>query len=666
MEIGMNTYLQAILQHTRSYLISLSILLCATSLYPMTPKIPVGMPQLSPQEQKQLEAEMTAFQEEFNKLSPQEQESFYQSMEEAVQKIEELSQTEEGKALLDKLDKGEISDEELDTLINQLVGEETKEEAPKEPEIEVEEPKPAPKPSVVLSSKEAQAIDMISTLILQTDSFLVKVATIPEFSGNIRQWTKKGTVSWIGTIQNWPDLKKDIEKMVTLLSELLEQNKKTGAYYHIDEFLKNETLYNNMRKVQTVVAEYEPKVQEASPLHKINKSSKNALQKLLNQYIEALYVLKIPEEITALIKKFDPKAHAAREGEEKAIKEAELAAKREPRAPGRPIVAGAAEEPMMYTPLYDSYPEYKAPRTTPRTFIPEAPSRAYAPPPPAPISAPSRGKTPSIPSGKGQNEKEPEKKEEESGIPKEYRERVAALDKKRQEEIDRLTNRVTDMIASIAKELAGAPSLKILEKHLGDETPVDIELVTEIIPDTQRELSSRRGIQGKMNELREKTRSPRARKASQATLKKEYEKHKKTFEEVDRNITAIEQKFDTLQKSIPADKLYAYFGIQSELPEPEKAELSYGDVEKKLNEIAKETKTEEEALDKAVHYLESSLAESEKYVSVQKELTEAAAKPLREIERKVPNPISLFELRNSLRELKKSIDEFDKGPVTKH
>jgi len=659
----MNTYLQTI----RSHLMGLSLLLCSTSLYPMTSQMSAGMPQLSPQEQKQLEAEMASFQDEFNKLSPQEQESFYQSMEEAVQKIEELSQTDEGKELLDKLDKGDISDEELDQLINQLVGEEAKEEeVEKEPEIEVEEAKAAPKPPVILSTKEAQAIDIISTLIIRTDSFLVKIGTIPEFPGNIKQWSKKGKISWTGDVNSWPDLKKDLEKLVTQLSILLEQDPKTSEYYHIDELLKNEALYNNIRKVHTVIIENEPKVEEVSPLHKINKASKVAIQKLLNQYIEALYILKIPEELTALIKKFDPKAQAARETEEKATKAAELAAKREPRAPGRPIVAGTAEEPMMYTPLYDEYPERRAPRTAAKTFIPEAPSRAYAPPTSSKsVAAPARGKAPSAVSGKVKKEEDKAKKEDETGIPKEYREQVAAMDKKRQEDIDRLTNTIADMIDSVAKGLAASPPLKVIEKHLIDETPVDIELVTEIIPDTQRELSMRKGIQGKMSELHSKIRTPKGRKASQAKLKKQYEKHKKTFEEVEKQITAVEQKFDALKTSIPTEKLYAYFGMKEELPtmEGKEADLPIENVEKKLEEIAKETKTEEETLEKAVEYLESSLAEAEGEVSAERELVEAAAGPLREIERKIPSPISLFELRNSLRELKQTIDEFDKAPI---
>lgn len=256
-------------------------MLCAQPLAAMMPQMGPGMPQLSPAEQRQLEAEMAAFQEEFNKLSPQEQESFYQSMEQAVQKIEELAQTEDGKKLLEKLDKGEISDEELDSLINQLTGEPTKAEAVEEEPEEVVAPPEAPKPIKVLSSKEEQALNTLSSLIIATDSFLVKVLAIPEFPGKVKQWHRKGRISWVGKVQSWADLKNDIEKFQTQLGTLIEPDPQTGEYYHLDELLKQESLYNNLRKVESVVSTQEPEIQEVSPLHKMKSASKKAIQKMI-------------------------------------------------------------------------------------------------------------------------------------------------------------------------------------------------------------------------------------------------------------------------------------------------------------------------------------------------------------------------------------------------
>lgn len=663
----MKRYGQPTLQQIFFWGMLLSLFIWVSPLSPITPQMPVGpqmptgIPNLSPAEQKQLETEMATFQEEFNKLSPQEQESFYQSMETAVQKIEALSQTEDGKALLNKLDKGEISDAELDQLINRLTGEEPKEEkiAEKEPEVEPEVVKPAPKPSVTLSTKEEQAIEMISTLISETDSFMVKVGTIPELPGHIKRWTKKGKISWAPATQQWSDLKEGIEKFIVRLNALLEQDPKSSAYYHIAELVKNETLYNNLRKVATVVSAQEPLVKVTSPLHKISKESRTAIQKLINQYIEALYTLKLPEEFATLIKKFDPKALAAREAEEKAAKAAELAAKREQVAPGRPIVAGRGEEPRYYTPLYD-YEERREPRVAPKTYIPEAPSRAYTPPQPVTPAVPKSALArPSV----DKKKEEEKKKEEGPGIlSKEYKERAAVLDKERQEKINRLANTAIDMIDSVGKDLAKATPLQLLEQHLIDATPVDITLVTETIPGIQQDLSLRRGIQGKIAELKDTIRTPRARKHYQERLKKQYDTHKKTFDTIEKQINMIEQKFDILKEEIPAEKLYAYFGIRTEPPvkaPEEKVAVPYEAVEKKLGEIAQEAKTEEEGLEKAVAYLESSLAKEKET----KEPTAEIVTPLQEIERKVPTPISLFDLRNFLRDLKKAIDEFDKAPV---
>ena len=97
---------------------------------PMQAPISGGM---SPQLQK----EMAEFEKEFAALSPEEQDSFFASLDEAVKKIDDLSKTEDGKAMLAKLESGSITDEELDGLINQLVQE--------EPTKKVEKPAPVKK-----------------------------------------------------------------------------------------------------------------------------------------------------------------------------------------------------------------------------------------------------------------------------------------------------------------------------------------------------------------------------------------------------------------------------------------------------------------------------------------------------------------------------------------
>jgi predicted DNA-binding protein len=93
---------------------------------------------------------------------------------------------------------------------------------------------------------------------------------------------------------------------------------------NLDALLKNESLYNNIRKVQMSISDDEPRVEEPVPplSKKIGKISKKFIQKIINQYIEALYTLKISQDLETIFKAFEPQAKAAREAEEKAVKEA--------------------------------------------------------------------------------------------------------------------------------------------------------------------------------------------------------------------------------------------------------------------------------------------------------------------------------------------------------
>src|SRR5579872_334790 len=80
-----------------------------------------AMPQVSDAEMKQLEAELAAFQQELDAMPEKEREAFYKSMEEAAKRIDDMAKTPEGKELLDKLERGEISDDELNKLLDDLV-----------------------------------------------------------------------------------------------------------------------------------------------------------------------------------------------------------------------------------------------------------------------------------------------------------------------------------------------------------------------------------------------------------------------------------------------------------------------------------------------------------------------------------------------------------------
>ena len=281
--------------------------------------------------------------------------------------------------------------------------------------------------------------------------------------------------------------------MVSQLSKLVEQDPKTKEYYHLDELLKDESLYNNLRKIQETISKLEPNIEEMTPLAgTMSKQSKKAFQKMIAQYIEAVYVLNISQELKKIFEKFEPKAKEAREQEEKAAKRAELEAKRK-LTPGAPIVAGSSEE-AQYSPI--SRPYYDEPsgaRFAEPTYIPDqAPRKPFGKSlsRKQPKSMPgkpgiSKGLTP-----KEKKDKKTEADKKDDKIKKEKPEesRLEAL-KKRAEEMEKaaekegakLFEKIESNVEDAAKIIKDSKTLEKLEQHLTGESPVDMELATEIV-----------------------------------------------------------------------------------------------------------------------------------------------------------------------------------------
>lgn len=633
----------------------LIILLCVSMGYAQKPAMP---PKMNEAEMKQLESEIADFQKQLQAMPEEEQAAFFQSMEQAVQKIDELSKTEEGKVLLDKLDKGSISDEELDQLINQIVGDEEPEVA-----VPVEEPKEEPKvivkpKPVVVSSKHQQAIDTINAIIAHSNAFIVKAATVPELPGKIIKWQKHKLVDWKPGL-TWNKLKTDIEQFVSYLNILLERDQKTKEYYHIDEFLKEESLYNNLKKIQHIVSEYEPQIEEVSPLHKsLTKTSKRAFQKMLSQYSEALYTLNVIEELKKLVSKFQPKAKLAREEEEKAFQKAELEKKKK-LTPGAPITVGRPETEYMPSPSKERIREPRvAPIPAHQVYIPEAqePGAAAG----APSAAEKPGATPKDKGGKEKpGKKDIEKDEEEKEDKdtkkdeKEKDDRLSALkkqaekiDEKTFREADKIVEKISDNITHIVDLLKKTSFFERLDKHIIDDTDIDFEFAIETMPELMRELSLRRGALGNIEQLHGKIVSPYGRATYKAKLEKALDKHKNIIEKIVNQLTTIEGQLPTLLTTMPKSKQYAYFAQEIEIPQVDQEEIN-----KNLQEIEKTSKSVEEGLEKAVAYLQ------EKQQPVDVKLTET--------QQKIPTPVSLLELKKNIALLKDMINNFDKTTLPK-
>lgn len=607
-----------------------------------------AFPKMSEAEMRQLEAEMAAFQKEIDALNPAEQEAFFKSMEEAVQKIDNLSKTDEGKALLEKLDRGELSDEELDKLINQIVEEPLKPEpapapapAPKPEAVE----KPAPKP--VITSQQQMAIDMVNSLIDHTNSFIVKAAITHDLPGRVKSWRKKGFISWMPNL-TWNKLKADVEKFAQQLTLLLEKDHKTKGYIHIDNLIANESVYNNLKKVHQVVLEHEPRIEELLPLSgAMSLASKKAFQKIINQYIEALYTLALPNAIKQILSAFEPTAKTLREQEEATRKKAEAAQRR--LTPGAPIVTGRAEE-YNYGPA--PVEEYNQPYSAPSTYQP-----TYEPYRPEFISSPSLeaqsvsggGKGGSLragnarPEGAAEEGAEGKDKEgkKEKGLRESLQEKAGEMDKKLFADADKLLKKVTTDLEDAVDTIKKSPILSDIQGHLTSDADVDIEFATEILPELLRDLSLRKGALGSIQQMEGKL--PAGSLSSyKEKLQDLYGKYSKELESVLDQLTKLEADWSAVSQKISAAKKYAYFGTQEEKPaEPQQSEQ---DVNAILDRAVKGSSSIDEGLQKAVEATAP--------------VTPAADPKLEDAQRKIPTPYSLNELRKNLTELKSAIEKF--------
>ena len=371
----------------------------------------------------------------------------------------------------------------------------------------------------------------------------------------------------------------------------------------------------------------------------MSKQSKKAFQKLINQYIEVIYTLNLPEDLKQLIAKFDPKAKEAREEEEKAFKQAELEGKRK-LTPGAPITVGVGES--EYTPLPSSSRE-RPTRPTYQPFIPKAePSRTFGPglaeqKKPS-QKAPTKGEVKLDKAKEGEKEVKDKKEDKFADLQKQ----AAVLDEKIFKEADTIVDKIADNLKNVAKSIKDTKLFANLEKHLTDESDVDLELATEIIPDLVRELSIRRGALGNIEQLHNKLKTSAARKKYKEKLKKFLEEHKSPIDMLLNQIAKIEKNWQNILGTIPVTKRYAYFGLKEE-----EESMPQIDIDKQLAQIEEESKSVEEGLEKAVELLET----KEKPVD----------EKLVEIQQKVPTPISLHQLKKNILALKKAIDTFDQA-----
>jgi hypothetical protein len=665
----MNTFIK-----TSSYLLSATFLCVAITnpilsakenpplMQAQAPKQGPGfpMPAMSEAEMKQLEAELAELNSKLEGKSPEEQEEILNAMvQEALEEVrKDLS--DEGKAILDKIESGDVTEEDFDKLLNELISTEGQKEAPKPVET-----KPAPKaePKIIITSKHQAALDCINSLINHTNLFIQKAGTIAELPGKINQWSKEKKIQWQANT-TWNTFRADLDRFVSKLEQLKEKDPKTQQYKHLDELLKHESLYNNLSKVEKVAAEFEPKVEEIAPIggQPVPETSKLAVQKLLSQYTEALYILKLSEAIDSLFQKFEPKAKLSREAEEKGQKAAE-AEQKKGRVAGRPILGAAQRE--SYRPPYEESYEYNRPveTGTPSVFIPTYEQRTednFLP-----TSRSSRatksttgggkvgGATPSEEAKEGAAPSTGISTAQESTAPKEQAKPAISP------QVQKAIKKETDLMESVTNPLKDVATLVKDNKVLADlkpevqkNAPYNKPLVDQLLPDLDSALrKAKRGTDAFVASLVNLPTHEQNRLKSQ--LK---EKSKKSLE----SLTALAGQINAIEgikNTLPLECQYLYIGNVD--PKEYMAEI----LEKALSQEDDRTRFlelwQEEGADfnHLVASTQKFIDEKNPAADIQQALTAMATtiENFNKIQQEVPRPVTLTQINTFIKDLQQAI-----------
>lgn len=388
-----------------------------------------------------------------------------QAMEQLVEN-ERLKMTDEQRAQFDRdvlqltkeFEKWQQENpEEFAQFTNQLLsGELPMEQIPEQPTTPVQQPEetPAPvqqaeEPVKTQEDKEKQeaAIKRINSIIARTQSFLLKTGVMAEFPGKIKKWAEQGKIrGWIPSytwesVKDSVGVKEQIEKLIQSLNAIKEQDRATKTYKYLDAVIAHEDLYKNLGTLEKKLKELEPQVEiDEHGIEPVSKEVRAIMRSILGEYVNALFVLNIPQDIDSVIKSFEATAKKYREEEDEITKKALTESKKIRPAQGT-VVAGSPEADF-YAPSSGSMNAYD--------YFPYSNQSYAAPSYPTPSSDFSNQRTP-----EPQRDDATKKKEENSKPGKESEKKPqeepkdTADDKKIRKGIDQLEGNLSEATQAI-------------------------------------------------------------------------------------------------------------------------------------------------------------------------------------------------------------------------
>jgi hypothetical protein len=588
---------------------------------------PTNMPSMpsSEQDMNQLVQELEKATKEIDtfvkSLPPSEQEEFNRIVQQVEQK---MSQTDP--LVLERFLTNQMSPEELDQFLgNVFEGITPPDQKPAE---EVVQPAPKPKkeekPTPKEISKVERALETLNTIIKKTDSFIVKTQALPELAGKIKRWGKRGIIyDWEPSFE-WEKVKTDIESLRQSLQKLMEKDPKNSTYKYLNDFIEQEKLVNNVEKLKTILVEYEPTIETSEfGLEKMSSIAKKGLTRIVSGFTEALYRLKLTDDLNKIFEKYEPRAKELREEKEKAEKTA--AANQKFRNAPRQEMVIAGNEGLSgdfysgYNPTYPDYSNY---------YTGNNPSYDYSSYDSSPSSYDKysegsagngeesadkgdksggedkggKGKTDdkTKPADKSKESDKEKKSDKESDKGSDKKDKESAP-KKESEAIEKSLKEISEFMNIAGLSVKHEEKLKDISKHIQDEeNPADehlIELPLTYLAKAEKSIT-------KMKQELYKKRDTQAALRVQKRLEDIVKEHKPLFDKVTKQIKEIEEMSqETREQRIPKEKRIMYLGekaapiednkskdLLEEQPKEEKLAVTIFDLPKYWNSLQKAIK----------------------------------------------------------------------------
>lgn len=445
-------------------------------------------------------------------------------------------------------------------------------EKPAEQPIEPTKPKEPAKPTPQVTSKIDQALKTIDAILMRLESFNRKTQIIPEMSVKVKDWGTKGELKGLPAGGSWNSLHSNLEALITKLHSLKDRDPKNNEYKHLANLIKSEGVINNLNQFSAMLSTHEPRI-ETPELGAVtlSASSKKALQEALNGIIEALYRMNLSSAIDQIIAQYQARAQELQKEREGAIKSAEAATK--PIKVQPVVTAGKRPEPLAGAPRtkakdFDFEDENFWSPSYDRNGGYERPEYKSS----GPVNLGSEIKGGTIKGGGTPPPAVPLKGEEKPGKEGEKKLDVKRDEKKEDEKKDESTKALDkriDDIEIVLDDISAGLELHVanIELHLTGFGSADAQLASKTLPDVLTQI-----IKG-IEKIRAFNVSMGTKKLTDAQKKKYKESLVKLLKPLESKFNKISNVIDTLkvkEDTLSKDKQYAFFGGKVE---PENKDL---------------------------------------------------------------------------------------------